>query len=143
MKTARIPYRKYNNILFIKKIDYDIRRKYKKVTYLYETYINNEQVKETLHNKNYPSVIEYYNNKICKIEYWVHGKLHRDYGPSIIHLDKKHNITNEEWYKNGIKLDKNEIDSIKKIIDRKLKMIKVILKMKSNVKSSPINYPNP
>lgn len=132
MKTVRIPYRKYNNILFVKKIDYDIKKKYKKITYLYEIYSNDkEEVKEIKHNKNYPSIIEYHNNKIYKIEYWVHGKLHRELGPCIIYLDKKHSIIKEEWYKNGMELDKNEIDSIKKIIDRKLKMIKVILKMKS------------
>ncbi|MFA5585857.1 MAG: hypothetical protein WDA02_04860 [Saccharofermentanales bacterium] len=131
MKTVRIPYKKYNNILFVKKIDYNIKIKYKKITYLYEIYSNNEEIKEIKHNKNYPSIIEYNNNKINKIEYWVHGKLHRELGPSIIYLDNKHKITKEEWYKNGIKLDENEINSIKKIIDRKLKMIKVILKMKS------------
>jgi len=131
MKTVRIPYQKYKNIIFVKKIDYDLRKKYKKVTYLYEIYKDKELIEEVKHKNNYPAIIEYFNNKICKIEYWVNGKLHREYGPSIIFLDRQHKITKENWYKNGIELDQNDIDDIKKVIDRRTKVIKVILKMRN------------
>ena len=63
MKNVRIPYYKFKNLVFIKKIDYDIHRNYKKISYLYETYDDKgEMIDEKLHRKNAPSVIVYTHN---------------------------------------------------------------------------------
>lgn len=132
MKTIRLPYKKYKNIIFIKRVDY--RKYYKKISYLYETYDNNGMmISETLHQSNNPCIITYYNNSLSEIEYYKHGKRHRDYGPAIIHLNKKHEITEEKWYLNDIQLSEKEIDDLKLLIDRRKKMYKVICKMKSRL----------
>lgn len=132
MKNVRIPYGKYKNIVFVKKIDYDISKNYKKISYLYETYDDKgEMVNESLHRKNNPAVIVYTHNYISEIQYWVDGKRHREYGPAIIHLDKKHQIVDESWYIKGKKLVDDELNDLKTLIDRRKKMLKVILKIQS------------
>jgi len=132
MKNIRIPYKKYKNIIFVKKIDYNIKTNYKKISFLYELYNEKgELIKEFLHKKNNPAVLIYSNNYISEIQYWVNGQKHREYGPAIICLNKKHTIISEEWYINDKKLTEKELEDLKLLIDRRKKMLKVILKMKS------------
>jgi hypothetical protein len=132
MKNSRIPYHRYKNIIFIKNIDYNIGSNYKKVSYLYETYNEKgELIKESLHRKNSPAVIIYYHNYISEVQYWKHGKKHREYGPAIIQLDKKHNIINEQWFINNKEIKDKELEDIKLLIDRRKKIFKVILRKKS------------
>ena len=130
IKTIRIPYKKIQNYILIKQIDYDIRRRYKKVTYAYEEYKNKELVKTHTHRIGKPAVIIYRNNHIYEIQYWNYGKHHRQYGPAIIVYDGKI-ISSEKWYQFGKKLTDDEVESEKKIICRRQKMMKVILKIKN------------
>ena len=132
MKNIRIPYKKYKNIMFIKKIDYDIKRNYKKISYLYEVYDDKgEMINEFLHRKNNPAILIYSHNYISEIQYWMDGKKHREYGPAIICLDKKHQIISESWYINDKKIIDKELEDLKLLIDRRKKMFNVILKMKT------------
>ena len=142
MKTVRIPYSKYKNLIFVKKIDYDLHRHYKKISYLYEVYDEKgELVKELLHRINNPCVVIYSGNYICELQYWNHGNKHREHGPAIMRLDKTHKVLTEEWYINNIKLTETEIDDIKILNERRKKMYKVILKMQ-NKKKEYINKNN-
>lgn len=129
MKTIRIPYKKVKNYILIKEIIYDLRKKYKKVTHAYEEYKDGSLINVYKHRIGKPAVIIYRSNHISEIQYWKYGKLHRDHGPAIIIFDGiKSNI--EKWYKNGFLLNEEEIESEKKIINRRKKMIQLILKMK-------------
>ena len=120
---------KNKNIHFYKKITFNVRSRFKKIEYFYDI-LSNGDVKETLcHNEKNPAVIIYSGNKVTKLEYWYKGKLHRKYSPAIISFfDNK--ISSEEWYNDGIKLDEKEIDSIKKTIDRKTKIMRLKNKIK-------------
>ena len=129
MPSVRIPYKKVQNFVLIKQIDYDYRRKYKKITYCYDEYKDGVIFKTYTHRINNPAVIIYRNNHINELQYWKFGKLHREYAPAIIIYDGN-KIDTEKWYVNGIKLTDDEIESEKKVIDRRQKMMKVILKIK-------------
>jgi hypothetical protein len=129
MKSVRIPYKKVQNFVLIKQIDYDYRKKYKKITYCYDEYKDEVLVKTYTHRINNPAVVIYRNNHINELQYWKFGKLHREYAPAIIIYDGN-KIDTEKWYHNGVKLTDLEIEAEKKIIDRRQKMLKVILKIK-------------
>lgn len=132
MKNIRLPYKKHKNIIFIKKIDYDIKRNYKKISYLYEVYNDKgEMINEFLHRKNNPAILIYSHNYISEIQYWIDGKKHREYGPAIIYLDKKHQIISEYWYINDKKIIGKELEDLKLSIDRIKKMFNIILKIKT------------
>jgi len=45
MKTIRLPYSKYKNFTFVKQIDYNTSRHYKKICYLYELYNDKKEKK--------------------------------------------------------------------------------------------------
>ena len=136
MKTVRIPFSKFKNLIFVKKIDYDLGRRYKKISYLYEIYDDKgEMIKELLHRINNPSVVVYNNNYISQIEYWNHGNKHREHGPAIMRLDKTHKVITEEWYINNKKITETEIDDIKILNERRKKMYKVILKIQNRKKN--------
>jgi hypothetical protein len=95
------------------------------VKYFYEN-LSSKNNKPHLHNfKNKPAVIIYNNNKITKIEYWKHNKLHRDYAPAVITLSTN-NTTTEEWYYGGKKLTDEEITKQKNLIERRIKIMKFI-----------------
>ena len=130
LKKVRIPYKKVQNYILIKLIDYDLRRKYKKVSYAYEEYLDGELIKTYTHRIGKPAVIIYRNNHINELQYWKFGKLHRQYGPAILIYDGKE-ISSEKWFFEGRKLTDIEIEDEKKIIDRRKKMMKVILKIKN------------
>ncbi len=132
LKTIRIPYKKIQNYILIKEIKYDLRKRYKKVSYAYEEY-NNDILKETLYHRiNKPAVIIYRNNHINELQYWKFGKLHRTYGPAIIKYDGN-KIGEEKWYHHGKKLTDDEIQQELKVINRRKKMFKVILKIKNKL----------
>ena len=130
MKTIRFPYKKINNYILIKLIEYDTYKKYKKITYQYEKYINQELVLTNKHRNFKPAVVIYSNNKIVEYQFWEHGKLHRVYGPAIMRFVNK-DFTQKEWYLNGVKLDGDELKTHQKIINRKLKMLKLIYNIKN------------
>ena len=122
---------KSDKIHFYVKIYYSYNKynRYKKNEYYYDILDNNKVISTHKHNKqNKPAVIEYYNGKITKLEYWKHGKLDRKYAPAIIILDGKI-IIKEQWFHDGIELSDNEIKKIKKVIDRRKKMLKLIMKI--------------
>jgi hypothetical protein len=129
-KSVRIPYKKVQNYILVKLIDYDIRKKYKKVSYAYEEYKEGVLSKTYTHRIGKPAVIIYRNNHIYEVQYWRFGKYHRMFGPAIIIYDGK-DIASEKWYQYGRKLTDEEVEDEKKTISRKQKMMKVILKMKS------------
>ena len=122
---------KNKNIHYYKKITFNVRSRFKKVEYFYDVLTNGE-IKETLcHNEKNPAVVIYSSNKIIKIEYWYKGKLHRKNGPSIItFINNK--IDTEKWYIDGNELSIDEIDTIKKTFDRRLKILNIRYK-KNNI----------
>ena len=130
VKNVRIPYKKIQNYVLVKLIDYDMRRRYKKVSYAYEEYKDEELIKTYIHRIGKPAIIIYRNNHINELQYWKFGKLHRLYNPAIIVYDGKE-ISVEKWFYDGKKLTDSEIEDEKKIIDRRKKMMKVILKIKN------------
>ena len=129
-KSVRIPYKKVQNYILVKLIDYDIRKKYKKVSYAYEEYKEGELFKTHIHRIGKPAVIIYKNNHIHELQYWNYGKYHRMFGPAIIVYDGR-DIASEKWYQYGRKLTDDEIENEKKTISRRQKMMKVILKIKN------------
>lgn len=131
MKTIRIPYKKIHNYILIKEIIYDLRKRYKKVTHAYEEYKDGNLINIYKHRIGKPAIIIYRNNHISEIQYWKYGKLHREHGPAIIIYDGM-NCNIEKWYKNGLALSEEDIEHEKKIINRRKKMIKLILKMKKS-----------
>ena len=118
---------KNNKIHYYKKITYS--KKYKKIEYLYDILENNEQIKTFCHNIKNPAVIVYSNNKIIRLEYWNKGELHRDYKPAIIILNDN-KISSEIWYHNNDKLSDDEVEQIKKTIDRRLKILNILYNTK-------------
>jgi len=116
-------------IHFYKSIKVNNRNRYKRVEYLYDILGRDGVVLETKrHNAlNKPSVIIYHGNKIIKLEYWYKGERHRNWAPSIIELDGKE-IVFESWYQNGVKLTDKEIEQIKKTLDRRKKVLKIMIK---------------
>jgi len=133
MEEVKIPYYIYNNIIFSKKISCNLSKHYKIITYVYDIY-NKEGIseKEVKHRtNNLPAIIIYRNNIISELQYFYHGKKHREYGAAIIKLNSKHEITEELWYKDDKKLKETEIQEIKLLVDRRKKMLKLISKMKS------------
>lgn len=129
MKTVRIPYKKVKNFILIKEVSYNIRGKYKKVTYIHEEYKNGELFKTYIHRTNKPAVIIYRSNHISEVQYWKFGILHRTYGPAII-VYYEREIGRSEWYHNGKKLTKEEVESEEKVMFRRLKILKMILKIR-------------
>lgn len=111
------------DIHFYKKLNYDIRSHYKNIIYYYDLLDSNGDILKTVkHNYiNRPTEILYYNNQLKKIEYWVHGKLHRKWGAAIINYNNR-KIISEEWYHKGIKLSDQEVKDVIKIIERKRKL---------------------
>ena len=131
MKTIRIPYKKVRNYILIKEIVYDLRKKYKRVTHAYEEYDKDGNLDSVhKHRIGKPAIIIYRNNHISEIQYWKYGKLHREHGPAVIIYDGL-NSSIEKWYKGGFALTEEEIETEKKLISRRKKMIKLILKVKN------------
>ena len=116
-------------IHFYKKINVNNRNRYKKVEYLYDILGRDGEILETKrHNAiNKPSVIIYHATKIIKLEYWYKGQRHRNWAPAIIELSGKE-IIFESWYQSGTKLLENEIEQIKKTLDRRRKVLKIMIK---------------
>jgi hypothetical protein len=116
-------------IHFYKKVNYNNRNRYKRVEYLYDILGRDGEILETKrHNAlNKPSLIVYHGNKIIKLEYWYRGERHRNWAPAIIELDGKE-IVFESWYQSGIKLNNKEVDQIKKTMDRRKKVLKIMIK---------------
>jgi hypothetical protein len=133
LKTVKIPYKKIQNYILIKRVDYNIRARYKKVSYAYEEYKDGELIKTHTHRIGKPAVIIYRNNHINELQYWKFGKLHRSYGPAIIIYDGK-DIGSEKWFHEGKRLTDLEIEDEKKLIDRRKKLITLILKIKDKIK---------
>lgn len=133
-RVVKVPYFKRGNYIFYKKIEFNIRSRYKKVTYLYEKYDSNgELIDEYIHAQgDNPAVLVYRNNVLSELQYWKHGNKHREWNPAIMILDSQHKILSEKWYVNNKKLKEDEIEDKKKIIDRRKKMYRVILKMFGN-----------
>ena len=130
MKNEAISTIKKNDLIhFYKKINVNNRYRYKKVEYLYDVLGRDGEILETKrHNAlNKPSVIIYHASKIIKLEYWYKGQRHRNWAPSIIELSGKE-IIFESWYHNGTKLLENEIEQIKKTLDRRRKVLKIMIK---------------
>jgi len=132
-KTVKIPYFKNENFIFFKKIDYNIKNRYKKISYIYEKYDENGMfIQEFFHRKQKPAVIIYRQNFISELQYWKNGKKHREWGPAVILLNRKHEVISEKWFIDDKKLKDADVDDKKLIISRRKKMYKVILKMFSN-----------
>lgn len=113
------------HIHYYKNISYS--KNYKKIEYLYDIYDNGNIIKTLCHNIKNPAVIVYSNTKIVRLEYWFKGEIHRDSKPAIITLSNN-KILKEIWYHNNIKLDDEEVKSIKTSIDRRRKIIKILIK---------------
>ena len=129
---VKIPYYIYNNIIFSKKISCSLKMHSKTITYVYDIYDKDgKSGEEIVHRTDGPAVILYRNNMISELQYYIHGKKHREFGPAIIRLNKKHEVVNEEWFKNGKKISDKEIEEIKILIDRKKKMLKLLSKIKT------------
>lgn len=122
-----------DNIHFYKKIIFDIKSHYKNIIYYYDLFNDSGDVIRTVkHNyENKPADLLYFNYQLKSIEYWVHGKKHRKWGPAVVFFNKK-KIVNEEWYHDGIKLNELEISAIKKISERKKKFNNLLHKFKFN-----------
>jgi len=122
---------KNNRIHYYKKITYS--KKYKRIEYLYDIYENGEVKTTSCHNIKNPAVIVYSNNKITRLEYWVKGERHRENAASIITLSNN-KVTTQIWYHHNEKLSDEEVESIKKCIDRRRKIIRILIKkrMKNN-----------
>jgi len=116
-------------IHYYKKINYNNRNRYRKVEYCYDIIGRDDEIIETKrHNAlNKPAVVVYVGNKIVKLEYWYKGERHRNWAPSILELSGKE-IIFESWYHNGIKLNEKEIEQIKKTLDRRRKVLKIMIK---------------
>jgi len=116
-------------IHFYKSVKVNNRSRYKKIEYLYDILGENGEIKETKrHNAlNKPAIIIYMGNKIIKLEYWFKGERHRNWAPSIIELNGKE-IVFESWYQFGVKLTDKEIDQLKKTLDRRRKVLKLMIK---------------
>jgi hypothetical protein len=116
-------------IHYYKKINYNNRSRYKRIEYCYDILGRDEEIIETKrHNAlNKPAVVIYLGNKIIKLEYWYKGERHRNWAPAILELDGKE-IIFESWYHNGTKLTEKEIDKIKKTLDRRKKVLKLMIK---------------
>jgi len=116
-------------IHFYKKVNYNNRNRYKRIEYLYDILGRDGEVLETKrHNAlNKPAIIIYHGTKIIKLEYWYKGERHRNWAPSIIELDGKE-IVFESWYQSGTKLLEKEIEQIKKTLDRRRKVLKLMIK---------------
>lgn len=119
---------KNKNIHYYKKITYNGHR-YKKIEYFYDI-LSKGEIKETCcHNDKNPAVVIYSNNKVIQLEYWIKGKLHRKFAPAVIHfLNNK--IDREDWWYEGTKLTDEEVESVKKTIDRRIKITKLMNKIK-------------
>jgi hypothetical protein len=131
MKELSIPIQKNGNIVLTKNIYYDLRKRYKKIEYIYNVLdVSGETIKAYKHNPKNPCVIEYSNNKISLLEYWYKGVKHREYAPAVLMFDRKGKILKQEWYTNGTKLNDEEINDIIKLLDRRRKIIKIISKIK-------------
>lgn len=128
MKHAKQTIIKNDVIHYYKKISYNFNLKHKIIEFMYDIYENNEIKYTNYHNTiNNPAIIKYINNKITTMEYWFKGELHRNYGPAIIHFKNNKKIE-EIWYKHNIKLHDNDVSNIKKIINRRKSIIKIIKK---------------
>ena len=127
MNEIIIPYKKINNFLFIKKIQYNLKKGYKMITYYYEFYKNGILIEKNIHNSNYPSILVYSNNKLVELHYYKHGKIHRDYAPAIIFLNDKHEIIKEKWFINDNELTEKEINDIKILVYRRKKLLHLFL----------------
>lgn len=116
-------------IHYYKKISYNNRSRYRKIEYCYDILGRDEEIVETKrHNAlNKPAVVVYLGNKIVKLEYWYKGERHRNYAPAILELNGKE-IVFESWYHSGTKLNEKEIEKIKKTIDRRMKVLKLMIK---------------
>lgn len=131
-KSARFPYYRIKNYVFVKNIKYNIRGRYKRITYIYEIYNKKgEMTEEKTHRNKLPAVIIYTNNYISELQYWKHNELHREYGPAIIHLNRKHEIIDEEWFINNKSISKEEIEKIKKVVERRKKLYKLLLNIQN------------
>jgi hypothetical protein len=127
MKSARYPYAKLNNYIFVKLIDFNVRHHYKKVKYAYEIYDKQNKLAATLtHRKNKPAIVTYNHNSISEYQYWSHGEKHRSVGPAIIRFDKRREIIKEIWYIDGKKLTDEEAESAQKVVDRRKKMLTLL-----------------
>lgn len=104
-------------------------RQFKKIEYLYDLIEDGEVTKTLHHNEKNPAIIVYSNGKINRIEYWIKGELHREEKPAIVTLSQN-KITSELWYHRNIKLLDDEVARIKKTIDRRQKIIKILIKTK-------------
>jgi len=120
---------KNNFIHFYRKVNVNNRNRYKRVEYLYDVLGKEGEILETKrHNAlNKPAIIIYHATKIIKLEYWYKGQRHRNWAPAIIELSGKE-IIYEVWYQSGTKLLENEIEQIKKTLDRRRKVLKIMIK---------------
>lgn len=111
------------NIHFYKKINYDIKSHYKNIMYYYDLFDENGDISQSVkHNyENRPAELLYFNYQLKNIEYWVHGKRHRRWGPAVISFSNRE-VVSEEWYHNGIKLSEQDIKDINVVLERKRKL---------------------
>lgn len=129
MREVIVTIRKTPIMRFYKKTQTSPRGTYKLIEYKYDVYDKDGKIKEThLHNViGKPAVIEYSRNKIKRIEYWYEGKRHNEYRPAIIRFNEDHTVT-EEWYIQGEKLSADEVDTIRTTLQRKKKVLNVLLR---------------
>lgn len=134
MKTVKIPYKNRKNFVLFKEIKYDIRKKYKKVTYGYDKYSieTKEIINSYNHRINKPAIIIYSRNRIIEVQYWKFGKRHRSYGPAIIKYSKN-GIVDEIWFTKGNELNNDDVKRKKILINRRKKSLKLILKIKNKM----------
>lgn len=116
-------------IHFYKKINYNSRSRYKKIEYIYDILDNTGSIIETKRHNSLgkPAVVVYSGNKIIKLEYWYKGERHRNLAPAVLELSGKE-IIFESWYQFGTKLSDKEIELAKKTLDRRKKVLKLMIK---------------
>lgn len=127
MAVTRELIHKANNLRYYKETYFN--RANCKISFYYEYYsVDDKDIISKLHNThNKPAVIHYSSGKITKLEYWIKGKKDRLNAPAIITINGKE-IYSEEWYHNGVKLSDVEIEQIKKVLERRKKIMKLVMK---------------
>lgn len=74
------------------------------------------EIPDRIHRENAPAVIEYHPNRVIAAKKWYkNGKLHREDGPAVIKYSTYGDFIYEEYYINGIRITKEELEKYKAV----------------------------